>query len=137
MAQKIILTLFIAVTLVSCTTIAYQRLMEVEKGMQVEDVVSILESSSFNNKDVTLINDAKTDMYDISDKVDGSDDAKVLIAQKYDPKQKGSKTPYYIFAFDNEQLLYWGMPLEFNRSSNPMLIQIGSEAINIINEAYL
>lgn len=111
--------------------------MLIEKNMSVEEVISILESNDYDNEDVEIINDPQTDMYDISDKVDGSNDAKILITKKYAPLQGGKWKPYYIFAFDNEQLLYWGMPLEFNRSPHKKLNQIGTEAMNIINEAYM
>lgn len=121
----------------SCSYFAYERLMNIERGMDKTDLVNVMESDEYSNDDVTLINDSESDMHDISNEVNGSEKISVLICNKYQILQDGSETPYYIFAFENEKLLYWGLPLEFGRNKNKKIQQIGDAAQKIIKEKYL
>ncbi|MDA3844800.1 MAG: hypothetical protein PF588_10600, partial [Candidatus Kapabacteria bacterium] len=80
--------------------------------------------------------------YDISKMIKSKTKTTILIAQKnaitgIAQEKAVIGKPYYIFAFENDKLIYWGLPIDFKRSSNAKFVKIGTEAVRIIHRDYL
>ncbi len=104
--------------------------------MPSNEVMQVLASDNFDNKDVLLINGEK-DFYDLENLKQTINPTKVLITKKYYLGQVGDKESFYIFAFENDKLIYWGLPLEFARVNDLKLNEIGELTVKIIQKEYI
>ncbi len=134
MMKKIIILLpFLLLAFSSCSRYSYINLLHIKQGMNSNEVAEVVSSFFKPSIDVFLIDDASSDMYDISSKIKAKVKTTILIAEK----KVLFKTPYYIFAFEDDKLIYWGLPIDFKRSSNAKFVKIGTEAVRIIHRDYL
>ncbi len=39
----------------------------------------------------------------------------------------------YLYAFENDKLMFWGTPLEFARNSSPLINQLGEEGVRLFD----
>lgn len=136
MKTKLIIFMTFTIILTSCLSTSYMRLLNIRMGMSSEQIFNILESDEYNDYDVHLIN-GREDLFDISQQVQSNSSIKVLIANKYYPMQSGDDEPYYLFAFEDEKLIFWGLPLEFARKNDPKINKIAELAVEIINKDYM
>ena len=127
----IILPLLILV-LSSCSNYSYQNLLHIRKGMLTDEVVEVISSFWKPNFDVFMIENSQSDLYDISRQIKSKTNTTILITMK---KSAGQR-PYYIFAFENDKLIYWGLPVDFKRSANDKFIRIAKAAVKIIRRDY-
>ncbi len=136
MKTNILIFILLTLLLSSCHYTAYVRLLHIKYGMPSNEVMQILASDNFDNKDVHLINGEK-DFYDLENLKQTINPTKVLITKKYYLGQVGDKESFYIFAFENDKLIYWGLPLEFARVNDLKLNEIGELTVKIIQKEYI
>ena len=149
MKKILILLPMLIIVLSSCSNYSYKNLLSVRQDMTIDEVVEVINSFWKPNFDVFMINDQRSDTFDISKKIKAKVKTTILIAKKKAiAKNKSLKDdkyhvfasendPYYVFAFENDKLIYWGLPIDFKRSSNAKFVKIGTEAVRIIHRDYL
>lgn len=102
----------VAVLLQACGGFSINDSNMFQKGMPE---VQVLELSTRSPKDI----------YTINLKSDPSRAFKVLLFDL----QLGDITADYLAVFENDKLLYWGYPYEFNRHPDPLLNEISRVAL--------
>jgi hypothetical protein len=120
-----VLLCFLAVFACSCNSLVYKSNLELRKGQPKVIVKQILENDSyiddFSDNDFIKIDEAEFNHFG---------NIELIIKKRYyiDDYQ------YYIYAFRDDKLIYWGYPVEFTRSGNELLYLIGRKAADIIKE---
>jgi len=132
MKKSLIILSLLFLVLSSCSNFSYKNLLHIRKGMVTDEVVEVISSFWKPNLDVFMITDARSDTYDLSRMIKSKTKTTILIATK---KSVGQK-PYYIFAFENDKLIFWGLPVDFKRSANDKFIRIAQAAVKIIRRDY-
>ncbi|MCK5740884.1 MAG: hypothetical protein KAH48_01600, partial [Chlorobi bacterium] len=97
MKKMLVLLPLLLIALSSCSNYSYKNLLSIRQGMTTDEVVEVISSSSKPNLDVFMIDDAKSDTFDIRQKIKAKVKTTILIAQKKALNEK----LYYIFAFEN------------------------------------
>jgi hypothetical protein len=109
----------------SCNSFVYKSNLELRKGQSVTAVNKILKNDSYvddlSDNDLFKINETEFNHFGRIE---------LLIKKRYylDDYQ------YYIYAFLDDKLIYWGYPIEFTRSGNELLYLIGRKSADIIKE---
>ncbi len=126
MKTKNIILLLMFAMLFSCSSpIIHRGLWKLKKGINTAEVINIVEDNSgtklieVDGKSASAIN-----VPNVTNKY------AVVIGQKY----MYLNYQYYIFAFENDKLIYWGTPLEFSRHTSPLINQIGELSIPLIEK---
>ncbi len=138
--KKLILLSTIAILFSSCTYVYFQDLANVGKGMSLDKVIETLESDDYDDGIIEL-NSFDEDVYDVGG------NTKVMLALKYQPPQYfgtfaflqnwfDEPHAYYLFAFENDKLIYWGLPIDFYKTGKDKLEKIADQANDIINKEY-
>jgi hypothetical protein len=118
--------LFIALTaltlfLNSCGTYIYKDHLNLEKGISLE---------KFNNLGISFVNQINLRNNEIL----GKDNYIVFIQLR----QSVYKNQYYLYAFKDNILIFWGYPYTFTRHNDPVIQAIGEECSDyILNNEYL
>ena len=123
--KNIILILMIGMLFSCVSPIIHKGLWKLKKGIKTEEVLNIID----DNVGTKLIKVGKKTITEI--KIDqASSKFSVIIGQKY----MNFSYQYYVYAFENDKLIYWGTPLEFARHSSPVINQIGEISIPLIEK---
>lgn len=112
MKKSIFVFIVLAITLASCAKFTLSDSNKIQKGMapaQVNDIVSKGPEKEFMMSIYTA-------------------PSKKYFVQVYDI-QVGSYNSDYFAVYENDKLLYWGYPYEFNRHPDPLLNEIGKTAV--------
>jgi hypothetical protein len=59
-----------------------------------------------------------------------------IIVQGYIFSSGGAPTAIYFLAYKNASLIFWGYPHEFARSSDPLIREIGKEALSRYDKSH-
>jgi hypothetical protein len=125
--KKILLFSLLAVFAVSCSQFAYKSLLQLRKGQSVSQVQSYLAADKF----VHSIFIHNKDTYNISsDMKDMARRPVHIIIKKIYHFQAGQ---YYVYAFENDGLIYWGNPIDFEKTLDPFLRRIADISNDIID----
>lgn len=112
----------------SCNSFVYRSNLELRKGQPVATVLEILKHDSY-------VDDISENDFHKIDEPEFNHFGKIelIIKKRYyiDDYQ------YYVYAFNDNKLIYWGYPIEFTRSGNELLYLIGRKAADIIIEKEL
>lgn len=123
---KISMIAFCLVSIIGCSGIMHEGLWPLKKGLPAEKVLELVDDNS--GTDCLEINDKNISSINL--KSDATKKYTVIIGRKYMNFAK----QYYIYAFENDKLIYWGTPLEFARHSNALINQIGTECVPMIEK---
>jgi|GEM_PF-910426 len=126
--------LIIGILSFSCTSYMYYQIYQLRLGMDKANVFDVIESDE-HDRSLFLINSFEEDLYNISKKVNESN-ISVLIVYKYFSDVTWNEDSYYYLAFQDDKLLYFGMPFELTRHSNELISKIGEEANQIVLKEY-
>lgn len=125
---KLLLIISFLIFVSSCNSFVYRSNLELRKGQPVVTVKKILDDDSY-------IDDfSDNDFYKIDEpEFNHFGKIELIIKKRYyiDDYQ------YYVYAFRDDKLIYWGYPVEFTRSGNELLYLIGRKAADIIKEKEL
>lgn len=123
---KSIVIFLLAVFLIpACTFEVYKSNLKIKKGMPIEKAQEIIDDDTFIND---YIQEEPFNLTESGIISDGT--IKVLIRKRFQAVGKEA----YIYAFKNDKLIYWGYPIEFTRSSDPLLFNIGKKISEIIQK---
>lgn len=125
MKKYISLLILLSIFTISCSHQINKEFLKIKKGLSSEEVMSIIDDNGGTNY-LSL-----HDNYVNEIKVSNSTNKYTMIIGR-----KVYVTTYqkYVYAFENNKLIYWGLPIEFARNSSPLINQIGEEAIRLLNE---
>ena len=131
MIKKIILIL-ITLSFVGCTsTFMYQELAYIHKNMSVDEVADVVTSDEFD-EGISLVNDEMSqDLHSLSSNI--GDKLQVLVTLKYYPTEEA----HYVFLFQDNKLLYWGLPYQIANSSNEIVRKASTEITALLDYKYL
>ena len=112
------------------TKTVFEDIMNIRIGMDKASALEIID----DDDGFYIINDFEKDIFDISKKI-SSDKAKyeILIAKRF----RSTNPEFYIFAFKDNKVLYWGYPNEFARENNKVFEEIAVAGIEIIKNDYI
>jgi len=99
-------------TLLSCTSFSLYDANRLQKGMSVQTVSDLVSKSPKNTYTIHLKSEPNA----------------TLTVMSFDMKSGGTTSDYFA-VFENDQLLYWGYPYEFNRYPDPRMNEIGKAAV--------
>jgi len=130
--MKYILILSITILgLFGCTSYKFASLYQLKRGMTYDNATAILTDEHYNGME--LISSLKDDTHTIKK---GEDTYKVLFMIKKYRRQTSNHESLYMFAFQNDKLLYWGFPYEFNLSHDSKYNSIGEGATEVAKQKY-
>ncbi|NQW29839.1 MAG: hypothetical protein HQ472_04940 [Ignavibacteria bacterium] len=109
--MKYLLLLTITLFTVSCSTFSYIEVNKLRKGMKVEEVNSFVAISPKKSFEISLPSDA----------------SKKFSVREYFLTLGTIYADFYM-VFQDDKLIYWGFPYEFNRFPDPMINEIGATA---------
>jgi hypothetical protein len=127
MKKHLLLILISFLLLSSCSQLAFRSLMQIKKGSSLSDV----ESFTLNDQFVQSIDHYDNDTYDISSemKTSAKRPVHVIVKKLY----HAQSNQYFVFAFEDEKLVYWGYPIDFEKTREPFLQKIGDLSNGIID----
>jgi hypothetical protein len=131
MIKKILLIL-IAISFVGCTsTFMYQELAYINKNMSVDEVADVVTSEEFD-EGISLVNEEMSqDLHSLSANI--GDKLQVLVTLKYYPTEEA----HYVFLFQDNKLLYWGLPYQIANSSNELVQKASAEITALLENKYI
>jgi len=112
-AMKFVITLaIVTVVLTSCSSFELSDANKLQKGMSPSTVLNTVSKGPDRVFDISIPSrpNMKYTIYMFTLKL-------------------GGITADYIAAFNDDKLLYWGHPYEFNRYPDPVINEIGREAL--------
>lgn len=126
MRNKLILGFFIACLMTACSgdPMIHRELLKINMGMNSIQTAEIIDENSGSK--LLSLNDSTVVKLNISNKKNNT--YSVIFSKKMVFISK----IYYIYAFENDKLIFWGTPLEFARHPYPIINQIGEEAAKLI-----
>lgn len=124
--KKLLLVIIIAI-LSSCTPFLYQEMAYIHKGMNIEEVTKVITNTEYGSGIELLNDDIKEDLYSTDNNI------KYLVTEKFTPQEM----EYYIFVFQNDQLIYWGLPYQIANNSNPDINNSSFEISKTVKEKYI
>jgi hypothetical protein len=122
----ILLTLGSGLLINGCVSAVHQGLLNLKKDLPSESVTKIIQSNEGTH--CLTIKENKINKVDISYK--DNNQYSVIIGKKMNIRSYC----YYLWAFKNDKLFFWGTPLEFARHNSKIVNEIGIEAVKLINE---
>lgn len=127
MIKNIMFLIFACIFTVACSNMRFEskELIKIKKGLSSEQVMELIDNEGsveaikiYNN----LINEIK---------IPNNPNKHTVI---FAIKSQSLLSNYYIYAFENDKLIYWGTPLEFARHNSPLLNAIGDEVTKLNKE---
>lgn len=115
----------------SCTTYVYDELTYIHKGMSLNEVSDIVSSEDFSDGIFMISENRDDDVYDLN--MEGQSGLKYLVTEKYFQDEDG----YYVFLFQDDKLIYWGLPYEFVNNRNATIKNASINISNTIVSEYL
>lgn len=126
--KNIVILIIAVITFTSCSltpTLLDSGLYKLRKGN------TILSTYEFVKADPGFKSASETELWDLEKRgLTGYGKIEVLIMLKFNPEE----FQYFIFAFQDNKLIYWGYPTEFTKSDNDLLFKIGKMSVEIIKE---
>ena len=126
MKKYIGFVLLFCTMMISCSNY-YQinkEVMKIKKGMSTAEVIQLIDDDPIATifyHDEDKVKDAKV--------ANSANKYSIIIGSKkimvFPDKQK------YIYAFENDKLIFWGTPLEFSRSSSLLINELGAEGVRL------
>lgn len=99
----------------------------IHKGMNTTEVTNVLNNSDYGLGIELLNDDIKEDLYSTDNNI------KYLVTEKFTPQEM----EYYIFVFQNDQLVYWGLPYQIANNSDPDISNSSYEISKTVKEKYI
>jgi hypothetical protein len=126
--KNIVIIIIAVITFTSCSltpTLLDSGLYKLRKGNTIMSTYeSVKADPGFKSASVT-------ELWDLNKRgLEGFGKIEVLIMLKFNPEEY----QYYMFAFQDNKLIYWGYPTEFTKSENDLLFKIGKMSVEIIKE---
>ncbi len=112
MKKHIFIILVLTFTFTSCVRFSLGDANKIQKGMTSSEVNGIVSKGPVKDFMMTIY----------------SSPSKKYFVQVYDI-HVGNYNSDYFAVYENEKLLYWGYPYEFNRHPDPLLNEIGKTAV--------
>jgi hypothetical protein len=109
--KKILFTIVLTLIFASCVTYKFASLYQLRRGMSYQDAKQILTDSQYDG--IEEIRSFDSDTY--AEKIANDSIKIVFMIKEYHAQTKNNES-LYIFAFQNDKLLYWGFPYEFTLS---------------------
>lgn len=128
MKKFIGLVLLFCTMMISCSNYfqVHKELMKIKKGMSTAEVIQQIEDDPIANiyyHDEDKVKEAKV--------ANSTNKYSIIICSKkimvFLQKQK------YLYAFENDKLIFWGTPLEFARNSSPLINELGEEGVRMLD----
>ena len=128
MKKYIGFVLLFCTMMVSCSNYyqVHQELLKIKKGMNSAEVIKLIDDNPGANiydYDENQVREAKV--------ANSANKYSIIIGSKkimvFPIKQK------YLYAFENDKLMFWGTPLEFARNSSPLINQLGEEGVRLFD----
>lgn len=129
--KKIIFTAALAIMVASCTTYKFAALYQLRRGMSYQEAKQVLTDENYDGMET--ISSYESDTY--TEKIENDSIRIVFMMKEYQARTKNDEA-LYIFAFQNDKLIYWGFPYEFTLSQNAKYSKIGTKAMEIANTKY-
>ena len=108
----LVLSMLCACSLLSCAKFSLTDANAIQKGMSYSEVISKVSKKPMKEFDITIY----------------SAPSKKYFVQVYELHNGGDNSDY-LAVFENDKLLYWGYPYEFNRHPDATLNEIGKTAV--------
>jgi hypothetical protein len=102
------------------------NLLSIKKGMPSNEIDSLIQE----NNDTKLIIINKKNVFEIPIEKEKPEKYEVIIEKRILP----IGLRFYIYAFNNNKLFYWGTPLEFARNESAIFNEIGIESAKLIEK---
>ena len=121
-----IFTLILVLAFISCSPIIHKGLWKLKKGLNETEVIEIVD----DNKKTEVLKIEKSEIIKVTLKSDDINKYSIIIGKKF----INFDDQYYVYAFKNNQLIFWGTTLEFARHESPMINEIGEQSIKYIEK---
>lgn len=111
----------------SCSHFLYEELAHIHKGMDIKEVKAVIDSKQYG-EGVSLINDEiEKDLFS-TDK-----NMKYLVTDYF----KSTGKEYYVFLFQENNLIFWGFPYQFVNNPNLDIRNITTDISKTLKERYI
>lgn len=122
--------LMLMLTFTSCSYHANYNISSLKKGINIDETIELMEEGDFG---LELIDDEyENELYNVKE----IENSEVLIVNRIYTPKLGYDEVYYILAFEDNKLIYWGLPYEFANHPEMKIKEIGKFASEIIVKNY-
>lgn len=122
------IVLLFCTMMISCSTSfqIHQELLKIKKGINSAEVIQLIDNNPGAN--IYYRNENKVNVAKVAN---SANKYSIIIGSKkimsFPDKQK------YLYAFENDKLIFWGTPLEFARNSSPLINELGEEGVRLLD----